>query len=70
MVPLRAQGGDLEAGYDDRGRFLKGTLGFLFRPIPQVALKLEYQSHMFMKWAGTSYLDPELRASFSYFWEI
>jgi hypothetical protein len=70
MVPLRPLGGDQEAGYDDRGRFLKGTLGFMFRPIPQVALKVEYGSHLLVKWGGTSYLDPELRASFSYFWEL
>jgi len=69
-VPLEAYGGDNEAGFDDRGRFFKGALGFMFRPLPQIALKLEYGSHFFMKWGGTSYVDPELRASFSYFWEI
>jgi hypothetical protein len=69
-VPLEAFGGDNEAGFDDRGRFFKGALGFMFRPLPQIALKLEYGSHLFMKWGGTSYVDPELRASFSYFWEI
>jgi len=70
VVPVRAYGGDFEAGYDDRGRFLKGTLGFMYRPMPAIALKLEYGSHFLQKWGDTSYLDPELRASFSYFWEL
>jgi hypothetical protein len=69
-VPLDAYGGDNEAGFDDRGRFFKGALGFMFRPLPAIALKLEYGSHFFVKWGGTSYVDPELRASFSYFWEL
>ena len=70
IVPLEDFGGDNEAGYDDRGRFLKGTLGFMYRPIPPIAFKLEYGSHLFMKWGGTSYADPDLRASFAYFWEL
>lgn len=69
IVPIEDFGGDGEAGFDDRGRFLKATLGFLYRPIPPIAVKLEYGTH-FMKWGGTSYVDPELRASFSYFWEL
>ena len=69
IVPMEEFGGDNEAGFDDRGRFLKGTLGFMYRPIPPVALKLEYGSHV-MKWGGKSYVDPELRASFSYLWEL
>ncbi len=70
IVPLRAFGGDSEAGYDDRGRFHKGTLGFMYRPISPIALKVEYGSHFFLKWGGVSYVAPELRASFSYLWEL
>jgi len=69
VIPIRSYGGDVEAGYDDHGRFLKATLGFLYRPLPAIALKVEYGSHL-QKWGGTSSLDPELRASFSYFWEL
>ena len=70
IVPLEEFGGDNEAGFDDRGRFLKGSLGFMYRPIPPIALKLEYGSHVLMKWGGTSYVDPDLKASFAYFWEL
>jgi hypothetical protein len=70
IVPNEELGGDLEAGLDDRGRFWKGTLGVMYRPITPIALKLEYGSHLFMRWGGTSYVDPELRASLSYFWEL
>jgi hypothetical protein len=69
IVPIEDLGGDDEAGFDDRGRFLKGALGVMYRPLPAIALKLEYGTH-FMKWGGASYVDPELRASFSYFWEL
>ncbi|HWO19878.1 MAG TPA: hypothetical protein VNO30_13925 [Kofleriaceae bacterium] len=70
MVPLTAFGGDNEAGYSDHGSFFKIALGAMFRPIAAVALKLEYGTHLNMEWAGTSYADPEMRASFSYFWEL
>ncbi len=70
IVPLRQYGGDNEAGFDDRGRFLKGTVGLMYRPMSPVALKVEYSSHFFTKWGGTSYIDPELVASLSYFWEL
>jgi hypothetical protein len=70
IVPIREYGGDNEAGFDDRGRLIKGALGVMLRPLPPVAFKMEYSSHFFMKWGGTSYLDPEFRASLSYFWEL
>lgn len=70
IVPNRELGGDAEAGLDDRGRFWKGTLGAMYRPITPIALKLEYGSHFFVRWGGTSYVAPELRASLSYFWEL
>jgi hypothetical protein len=69
-VPVRSFGGDFEAGYDDKGQFLKTTLGFMYRPLPAIALKVEYGAHLLQKWGGTSYVDPELRASFSLFWEL
>ena len=70
MVPLARFGGDNEAGYSDHGSFFRIALGFMFRPIAPVALKLEYATHLNIEWAGASYTDPELRASFSYFWEL
>jgi hypothetical protein len=70
IVPIEEFGGDNEAGYDDRGRFFKGALGVKYRPLPPIALKVEYSSHFFMKWADRSYVDPDFRASFSYFWEL
>ena len=30
----------------------------------------QYGAHFFMRWGDLSYVAPELRASFSYFWEL
>jgi hypothetical protein len=69
-VPVEDFGGDSEAGFSDQGRFFKGAIGFMYRPLTAVALKLEYGAHFLMKWANTTYSDPELRISFSYYWEL
>lgn len=41
----RRYGGDNAAGLADNGQFHKATLGLVFRPVPQVALKFDGSSH-------------------------
>ncbi len=53
-------GGDNEAGVADDGAFNKSTLGIVFRPIPQVAAKLD-QSFHFYKFNGKDVNYWEIR---------
>jgi hypothetical protein len=62
-------GGDNEAGWDDDGRFIKATLGLMYRPIFPIALKTDFSTHT-QKFGGDSYTYPELRISAAYFWEL
>jgi hypothetical protein len=62
-------GGDNEAGATDDGRFSKYTLGGVFRPVPQVALKVDSSVHTY-KYNAENVFYPEVRASFSYLWEL
>ncbi|MCB0277665.1 MAG: hypothetical protein KDI06_22815, partial [Calditrichaeota bacterium] len=39
-------GGDEEVGLSDEGKFTKPTLGIIFRPIPEVALKMDASAHI------------------------
>lgn len=58
-------GGDNEAGVADDGRFHKATLGLVYRPIPQVAVKLDGSRH-FYRFHGAHVGYPELRFDVSY----
>lgn len=58
-------GGDNEAGVADDGKFSKATLGLVFRPIPQVAVKLDGSSH-FQKFNGATVRYYDLRLDVSY----
>lgn len=58
-------GGDNEAGVADDGKFSKATLGLVFRPIPQVAVKLDGSSH-FQKFHGATVRYYDLRLDVSY----
>jgi hypothetical protein len=62
-------GGDAEAGLADKGIFEKYTAGAVFRPVPQVAFKLDGSAHR-QNFNGTSELYPEIRTSFAYLWEL
>lgn len=62
-------GGDNEAGLADKGAFEKYTAGAVFRPVPQVALKVDGSAHR-QDFNGKSELYPEIRASFAYLWEL
>jgi hypothetical protein len=46
-IAKKTFGGDNEAGVADDGQFHKGTVGLVFRPIPEVAIKLDGSSHLY-----------------------
>ncbi len=64
-IASKRWGGDNEAGVADDGIFNKGTIGILYRPIPQVAVKLDGSAHYY-DFAGQSVSFPELRFDVSY----
>jgi hypothetical protein len=64
-ISSKTYGGDEEAGEADDGQFNKATLGVVFRPIPEIAMKLDGSSHMY-KLNGTdvSYIEVRFDISF------
>lgn len=58
-------GGDNEAGLSDDGAFSKSTIGVIYRPIPQVAFKLDSSTH-FQKFNGKDESYSEIRFDASY----
>ncbi|MCA9735104.1 MAG: hypothetical protein H6696_01505 [Deferribacteres bacterium] len=64
-IKSKSWGGDNEAGLADDGKFKKGTIGIIFRPIPQVAVKLDGSAH-FQKLNGENNSYPEIRFDISY----
>ncbi|HEY5926738.1 MAG TPA: hypothetical protein VIV11_33860 [Kofleriaceae bacterium] len=61
-------GGDNEAGVADDGIFYKTTLGIVLRPVRFVAVKVDGSTHTF-KFNGEYFTYPEIRTSFSLYWE-
>lgn len=41
----KTYGGDAESGLADDGKFTKGTIGTIYRPIPEIAVKLDFSTH-------------------------
>jgi hypothetical protein len=64
-IQSRTWGGDNEAGLSDDGTFNKGTLGVVYRPIPEVAFKLDTSMH-FQDFNGDGEAYPEIRFDVSY----
>jgi hypothetical protein len=64
-IQNKTYGGDNEAGASDNGVFNKSTIGILYRPVPEVAVKLD-QSYHFYKKDGSSVYYPEVRFDISY----
>ncbi len=58
-------GGDDEAGLADDGKFLKPSIGVVYRPIPTVAIKLDGSYHQ-QNFNGDQVIYPELRLDFSF----
>ena len=64
-ISNKTYGGDEEAGEADNGEFTKYTAGIVFRPILQVAAKLDISSHNYrLNNSDVSY--PEVRFDISY----
>ena len=64
-IQKKMYGGDNEAGAADDGVFNKSTVGILYRPVPEVAVKLD-QSYHFYKMGGNNVYYPEVRFDVSY----
>jgi hypothetical protein len=58
-------GGDDEAGLADDGKFWKPSLGVVYRPIQNVAIKLDGSYHI-QQFNGKQVAYPELRVDFSF----
>ena len=64
-IQSKSFGGDNEAGLADDGKFSKGTIGIIFRPQPQLAIKLDASAH-FQEFNGDDESYPEIRLDISY----
>jgi hypothetical protein len=58
-------GGDEEAGLADDGVFWKPSAGLVYRPLPNVAIKLDGSYHI-QEYLGRKIAYPELRIDFSF----
>jgi len=58
-------GGDDEAGLADDGIFWKPSAGLVFKPLPNVAIKLDGSYHI-QQYMGKNVAYPELRLDFSF----
>jgi hypothetical protein len=65
----KSQGGDNEAGLADDGQFAKATIGAVYRPDFNVAIKADYSQHL-QDVNGKENNYGEVRFSFSYFWSL
>ncbi len=64
-IAKKTYGGDAEAGEADDGVFNKATLGLLYRPVSQVAFKLDGSSHLY-KLHGENVHYEEIRFDVAY----
>ncbi len=64
-IQNKTYGGDNEAGYADDGKFSKATIGAVYRPVHEVAIKLDGSSHI-QKFNGKTESYPELRLDISF----
>ena len=64
-IAAKKFGGDDEAGASDDGQFSKATAGLIYRPVPQVAFKVDGSLHRY-RFMGRNVSYPELRLDLSY----
>ncbi len=69
VIYNKADGGDAEAGLADDGMFTKLTLGTVYRPLPTIAMKLDYSQHL-QEAGGKADNYGEIRFSFSYLFRL
>ena len=65
VIQNKTYGGDDEAGLADDGQFYKSSVGVVYRPIKNVAIKLDGSTHT-QQFNGTSVTYPEVRLDFSF----
>jgi hypothetical protein len=65
VIQNKKFGGDDEAGLADDGKFIKPSAGVVYRPIQNVAIKLDGSYHI-QNFNGMSVSYPELRLDFSF----
>jgi len=68
-IQAKSFGGDAEAGLSDDGQFVKITAGIVYRPLAEIALKVDGSTHV-QTFNGESIQYPEIRAALSYFWQM
>lgn len=64
-IQSKTFGGDNEAGLADDGEFTKATIGLIYRPSPELAVKFDFSNH-FQEFNGSSESYPEIRFDVSY----
>jgi hypothetical protein len=64
-IQSKKYGGDEEAGLADNGVFWKPSAGVVFRPLPNVAIKLDGSYHI-QEFMGKQTMYPEIRLDFSF----
>jgi hypothetical protein len=64
-IAKKTYGGDNEAGVADDGKFTKATIGVVYRPAPEVAIKLDGSTHYY-KFNGEDVSYPEIRLDVSF----
>ncbi len=64
-IQSKTWGGDNEAGLSDNGEFVKWTLGVIYRPVPEVAFKLDTSTHI-QDFNGREESYSEIRFDVSY----
>ena len=69
MIGAKASGGDNEAGWSDDGKFTKRTLGAVYRPKSNIAIKLDGSTHHH-RFNGKDESYAEVRSSFAYQWSL
>ncbi len=65
VINNKKYGGDEESGFADDGKFLKPSLGLVYRPIQNVAIKVDGSVHS-QKFNGKNEMYPEVRMDFSF----
>jgi len=65
LIQNKSYGGDNETGLSDDGKIYKPSLGLVYRPVQEVAIKLDGSLHM-QKFNGQMYSYPEIRLDFSF----
>jgi hypothetical protein len=65
----KTYGGDNEAGFADDGEFWKPSIGMVFNPTYQVALKLDASAHK-QDFNGKTEIYPEVRFDVSFAFQL